>query len=76
MPRDIPRLYVACYDFMIFYVYVQCVFLVVDDFDDLCWGDGRIFFLKSFLALLGLNGGRICLDCGGFMFVFGRVITS
>ena len=28
------------------------------------------------LLMFGLNGGRICLDCWGFVFVFGRVITS
>ena len=67
---DIPRVYVGCYGF---YVVVQFFFLT---FDVLCGGGFGTCFLKSVLSLFGLNGGRICLDCWGFMFVFGRVITS
>ena len=34
------------------------------------------FYPELSLLMFGLNGGRICLDCWGFVFVFGRVITS
>ena len=64
---DIPRVYVGCYGFD---VVAQCFFLT---FDVLCGGGIGTFFLKSVLSLFGfgLNGGRICLDCWSFMFVFG-----
>ena len=35
-----------------------------------------LFCPELSLLMFGLNGGRICLDCWGFVFVFGWAITS